>query len=178
ITLFNSMMCGGQGLNVTFDDESYSSHTAFQDSCAFVAPVKVGRFRPLQALNVFDNMDPIGNWTISVTDNTPGNGGTILNAQIIINQDNGFLPFPTLNDITYKKTGTNGYEIEGLDACGTAFAHYTDEVIEPGCDTMFSQIIYRTWTVTDEQGNVSPPCIQEIYVFRNDLTTLILPPHY
>ncbi|MFT5522629.1 MAG: subtilisin-like proprotein convertase family protein, partial [Pirellulaceae bacterium] len=71
-TLFNSVGDGGQDfLDTTLDDE------AATPIGSGAAPF-TGSFRPTESLSAFDNEDPNGNWTLSITDSAAGGGGRLV----------------------------------------------------------------------------------------------------
>ena len=53
---------------------------------------------------------------------------------------------------------------------------FTDERIEPICDTMFVKKVTRTYIATDKYGNTSAPCTQTVYLKRLNFDSIALPP--
>ena len=46
------------------------------------------------------------------------------------------------------------------------------------CSSPYSKVIQRTWGAEDASGNISASCVQNIYIYRNGLATLMFPPNY
>lgn len=78
VRLFDDI--GGSGnnfTNTTLDDEAATAITAG------VAPF-IGSFRPEQALSTFDHEKPLGTWRLEVSDDFPGETGTLDNWSLAI----------------------------------------------------------------------------------------------
>ncbi|MDW3195191.1 MAG: M12 family metallo-peptidase [Cytophagales bacterium] len=69
VTLFREQ-CGSAGdILISFDDGA--------DEATACPPNDDGTYQPLEALSAFENEDAMGNWTLSVADNGPGDQGSI-----------------------------------------------------------------------------------------------------
>ena len=181
VALFTSpgTTCTEDGLRLTMDDEAMMSYAELQAACEPAIPAITGQFQPQNSdLSDFDGKDPNGTWTITISDQSNGNGGAVQNLSIVIEQSGGTVVFPTRNAVTFTSTGTNQYNVSGIDACGDVTATYTDDAVDQPCTSPYEQIISRTWNTEDAEGNQSLPCTQIIYVFRNDLSTLEFPMHF
>lgn len=79
------------------------------------------------------------------------------------------------------QSGTTQYSLVNFDGCGDALLSYSDWIedidcrIEPG--NPYTKIIYRTWTVTDEQGN-STQCEDTLRLLRATITDILPPANY
>lgn len=71
----------------------------------------------------------------------------------------------------------NTYYLKGWDACTDATLHYQDQYFPYNCDSAFQELIIRTWTAEDMNGNVST-CHDSIKVERVRIQDLQLPPSY
>lgn len=67
--------CGQDDMNVTFDDQSTNTAADLEVTCG--TPAVVGDFQPLGAFSAFEGMDPNGNWTLNISDNGPGDTGSL-----------------------------------------------------------------------------------------------------
>ena len=65
----------------------------------------------------------------------------------------------------------------GHDACTEAVVSYRDEEMMFTCADSIERVIFRRWTAIDEFENVNS-CIQEIYVKRDSLASVTMPPNY
>lgn len=171
--------CDGDNVQLTIDDDAMMSYAELQSTCELTVPTITGQFQSENGnLNAFNGKDPNGTWTISVSDVSNTEGGTVQNLNIVFEQSGGTVVFPTRNAVSFTPTGVNQYDVTGIDACGPVTATYTDDPEDQPCTSQYSQIIRRTWNTEDDQGNQSAPCTQIIYVFRNDLSTLEFPMHF
>lgn len=172
--------CGYAGFRVTFDDQAMytSDDLESEEACTDNDPSIAGAYQPFQSLSAFNGIDANGIWEIIISDVYNGDGGPVNAANIVITQSGGTIGFPTSEDVTFTKIEENIYSVTGIDKCGPVEMGYTDESAEQGCDSPYSEIIYRSWGATDAEGNTSISCVQEIYVFRNDLSTLSFPPNF
>jgi len=73
--------------------------------------------------------------------------------------------------------GNNTYYLEGWDACTDATLHFQDQLFAYNCDSAFQELILRTWTAEDLNGNVSS-CHDSIKVERVRIADLQLPVDY
>lgn len=78
---------------------------------------------------------------------------------------------------TFYYIGNNQYYLEGWDACTDATLHYQDQIFPYNCDSSFQELIIRTWTAEDMNGN-SSTCHDSIKVARVRIQDLQLPPSY
>jgi len=170
--------CTSPNLQITLDDDAFNSYTDLETGCSDMAPAISGMFQPSQALNIFDGQDPNGDWTLTISDNEAGTGGTLLGAELVISQTGGIVSFPTENDVIAQTEGDNVFTVLGIDGCGPTTMSYNDMEIDQDCSSPFSVIIQRTWNAEDASGNESAVCVQNIFVFRNGLATLMFPPNY
>lgn len=69
VRLWDRQCAGNDDLDIIFDDEG--------DPVLCATPT-VGRFQPVQPLDVYDNGDITGDWTIKVVDNAPQDIGTLV----------------------------------------------------------------------------------------------------
>ncbi|RLA19607.1 MAG: hypothetical protein DRQ56_05050, partial [Gammaproteobacteria bacterium] len=140
--------------NVTFDDDA---DTPVAAACTGGSPALVGPVQPEQALAGFNGLLASGTWTLQITDDTGGDGGTLNIAGVDVEY---FVPLP--------------YAPIVHDGCGEVDYEYTDEVSGDDCTAI---VIERTWTVTDPSGN-SSTCIQTITITPLDLDDLEMPEAY
>lgn len=183
VTLFvlPSGFCPAQGIRVTLDDEAMNTAADLANGAACdpaVDPAISGAYQPDSPLSEFDGIDPNGEWTITISDVFNGDGGDILSAKIVVSQQGGNIGFPTSNDITFTQIDDQIYTVNGIDECGPVTLGYNDNVLEQDCSSNYTQIIERTWSGSDDSGNAVFGCVQTIYVYRNDLSTLTFPPNY
>ncbi len=137
-----------------------------------------GSYKPSSSLSTYNNMDPNGDWVITISDIANGNGGTINNVELVLSQSGAKISFPTTKDITYTPIDDYNFKVDGLDGCGSITLGYTDDVRPNDCASEFDKVIWRSWVSVDESGNTSDVCVQEIYVFRSGLEAIIFPPNY
>lgn len=64
------------------------------------------------------------------------------------------------------------------DNCGNSTWSHTISDVTPDCGSPYSLIRSVTWTLTDDSGNASAPCTQNIYVEKVDLNALEFPKNY
>ncbi len=176
INLFNSIAasCPGNNMMITLDDEAFYTYADLQSFCDTTDPAVHGIFRSADPLSNYDGIDPNGTWAITIADLAAGNGGDVSSVKLIIQENGGTVTLPTSKDVTYT-VDDDVYTVQGLDECGEATLSYTDEVLEEDCNSIYLQVIARTWFAHDAQGNISESCIQTIYVYRNGLATLTWP---
>ncbi len=170
--------CDQPNLQITLDDGAFNTYNDLLIACSDMAPAITGSYQPNQFFSVFDGKDPNGDWTISISDGIAGNGGTIIAAELVISQSGGIISFPTENDVMAQTEGANTFTVVGIDGCGALLMSYNDVEIEQDCSSAFSSVIQRTWSAEDESGNQSTSCVQNIYIYRNGLATLMFPPDY
>ncbi len=77
IQLFDGQCAGNNNINATFDDSG-------SNLVCGTNPALSGFIIPLQSLSAFNNENPSGNWTLSITDNFDGDGGAINNWSLSI----------------------------------------------------------------------------------------------
>ncbi len=87
------------------------------------------------------------------------------------------LGFPVpLADIL-NPNGPQPYIAMGIDACGNVTLTYTDSIVDQGCGSDTSSIIYRKWKAIDD-ANLMAMCFDTIYLQTGTLADIDLPPHY
>lgn len=170
--------CDGDGLRITLDDEAMMTAADLNNVCEATIPAIQGAFQSEGNLSIYDGEDPNGTWQITISDTGINDGGIVEGLSIVFTQKGGSVVFPTTNATTFNRTGPNQFTVNGIDPCGPVTAVYADNAVDQPCSSPYSQIIRRSWFVEDAEGNTSQPCIQNIYVFRNDLSTLQFPPNY
>lgn len=170
--------CVNPDMMVTFSDSATQSHADLKNACEAVSPAIEGIFRPQESFNVFNGIDPTGEWVLTINDMNGGNGGEVKSIELVLGQTGARLPFPTMSATTSTKVSPNTYRVTGIDPCGPITASYVDSIAEMSCSSVFSKIISRKWSAVDESGNTANTCNQLIYVYRNGLATLQFPPNY
>ena len=173
VPLFLGLACNGSNIIATFDDDGDAINCQ-----ATVTPAVAGRFIPVNALSVFNGQSLSGVWRVTIFDDVIGTGGTINNIHLIFRQSGAYIPFPTNREVTSVKVDENTYLVKGIDNCTDATMVYKDEVLEEDCASVYSKVIRRCWTGSDQAGNLAAPCCQLIYVYRNSLSTMTFPPNY
>ncbi|MCZ2101129.1 MAG: T9SS type A sorting domain-containing protein [Chitinophagales bacterium] len=173
VPLFLGLSCNGNNIMATFDDDGIPV-----DCQGAVTPAVAGRFQPVNSLSVFVGQPLTGIWRVSIFDHVSGTGGTINNVHLIFNQSGAYIPFPTNNEVTSVKVDNNTYLVKGIDNCVDATMVFKDEVVEEDCASIYSKVIKRCWTGTDQGGNLATPCCQYIYIYRNSLSTMTFPPNF
>ena len=146
-------VCGGTNdwANVTFDDEAA---TAVGAACGG-GPALTGSVQPEGLLSDFDGADASGTWTLMITDDAGGDGGTLNYVSIDVAY---FVQLP--------------YAPVATDGCGEVTLTY--EETESG-DECTAEIIERLWTATDASGNTAT-CLQTITILPLTLDGLEFPP--
>ena len=170
--------CDGDGIRITLDDEAMMTAADLNNVCEATIPSIQGAFQAEGDLSTFDGEDPNGTWQITISDTGVNDGGIVEGLSIVFTQIGGSVVFPTTNATTFNRTGPNQFTVNGIDPCGPVTAVYSDNAVDQPCSSPYAQIISRSWYVEDAEGNISQPCMQNIYVFRNDLSTLQFPPNY
>lgn len=127
--------------NVTFDDEAGIDVAA---ACMTGPPALTGFVRPEGLLADFDNQLASGDWTLMITDDAGGDGGTLNFVSIEVSY---FVTAP------YAPTGSDNCD-DDLDLT------YSDVESGDDCEAI---IITRTWVVTDDSG-LTASCVQTITV--------------
>ena len=179
IQLFNAAgSCTGDDIYAFFDDEATMAASAFADSCHATGPAKMGRFKAIQNLSGVEGGFMEGVWKIVIADNSSSDGGKVNALQIIMSQTGGTIPFPTDNEITYTKRDSASFIVYGIDNCTEAILHFKDSIVNQDCASAYEKIIYRTWRGVDAFGNQAQACTQPIFVYRNDISTLIWPKNF
>ncbi|MDF1697441.1 MAG: proprotein convertase P-domain-containing protein [Saprospiraceae bacterium] len=170
--------CTDPNIQITLDDDAFNTNVDLINACSGMSPAISGAFQPNQLLSIFDGNDPNGDWTLIVSDTESGTGGTVLGAELVISQSGGIVTFPTENDVIAQTEGNNSYTVLGIDGCGSALLSYNDLEFDQDCSSPYSKVIQRSWSAVDESGNTSTTCVQNIYIYRNGLATLMFPPNY
>ena len=67
--------CSGDNFSVTLDDEA---GTPVENMCLVPAPALAGSATPNNPLSAFDGQSVAGSWTITVSDNSGGDNGTLV----------------------------------------------------------------------------------------------------
>ncbi|NBB88569.1 MAG: HYR domain-containing protein, partial [Bacteroidetes bacterium] len=168
--------CGGDGLDVLFDDSAPNSNADFVNTCNN-NPAIEGEYQPLDPFAALNGQNPAGEWTITINDAAIFDGGEFSVAEFIIDY-NYSIPFP------FDFTGTpilideNTYQVSGFDPCGDVTASYEDEVVEiSDCDSELSSRVFRNWTVVDGSGN-TVTCQDTIEIIRSSLEDITFPPNF
>ncbi|MEL6864001.1 MAG: proprotein convertase P-domain-containing protein, partial [Bacteroidota bacterium] len=158
VVLANDVCDGDANWEVTFDDEAVAT---FPTACnTGNTPVLSGLVQPVESLSTFDDQIAQGAWTLTVEDDTDGQGGILNSATLTISY-----------------TLLAAYQPVATDACGTATLAFSDEEILGTCSDPFDRLINRTWTATDEQNN-STQCVQSLTFLRPTLNGIAFPPNY
>ncbi len=178
---FTSTSCSTADLDLTFDDESSMSYSSLVSTCGASAPAFSGTSQAQALLSAFDGSEASGILRITFTDQAVSAAGPttgILNSVTVsLTQEEGIVSFPGPIGASYTSTGTNQFTTNDIDPCGPVTLNYNDDIIEQPCTSPYIRTIQRTWSVVDASNNTSS-CTQTIYVFRNDLSDLVWPPHY
>jgi len=170
--------CGENNMIVTFDDEATLTNADLDAACSTDDPAISGEYQPAMDLSAFDNEDPNGTWTLRVSDFFFGDGGVVRSFTLEIGQSGGYIGYGVPESAVVIPYGDQSYTVIGLDPCGPAILSYEDEVINMDCTSPYTQVIYRTYTATDQSGNEAVSCIDTINVMRTDLGSLELPSNY
>lgn len=170
VPLFITGGCSGVNMQATFDDAA-ASPIICEPS---ITPSVAGKFTPFNSLAVFNGLPLEGNWQVTVYD-LSGVGGVVHKVHLIFGQEGAVVPFPTNSEMTAVLIDDRTYRVTGVDACTESTIMYTDEVVEDDCASIYSKVIKRCWTGIDPAGNLSVPCCQYIYIYRNSLSTLTFP---
>ncbi len=168
--------CIAPDMKIKLDDEA--SIGIGSATCSATSPAYNGRFKPKDALSVYDGLSVNGLWEITVIDSSSTDGGLINELSIVFSQTGGTVSFPTTKPVTFTEISPGYYSVIGIDPCGPVSMGYVDAVAESNCSSIYTKIIDRTWSATDASGNQAIACTQKIYVYRNGLTTLQFPPDY
>ncbi|MBK9105729.1 MAG: proprotein convertase P-domain-containing protein [Saprospiraceae bacterium] len=154
--LLVNQLCGSvdNWANVIFDDQASVSVTA---SCNPQPPALTGSVIPQGSLAAVNGESAVGTWTLRVTDNVGGDGGTLNTFGLNVSY------FLAVTSAPY-----------AYDACGEVELTYTDSESGDDCE---EQILTRTWTATDGSGNTST-CIQTITILPLTLDNIVFPPAY
>lgn len=182
LMVFPGGFCGEQGIRVTIDDQAMNSSNDLTSVAACIAganPAVSGAYQPLAPLSEFNGIDPNGTWTVTISDAFNGDGGTVNAVNIVVSQTGATVGFPTTNEnINYQQIDDQIYSVTGIDLCGPVTLGYNDNAMEQECSSDYAEIIERTWSGYDASGNSVIECVQNIYVYRNDLSTLSFPAHF
>ena len=182
LMVFPGGFCAEQGIRITLDDEAMNTAANLESLEACVAgadPAISGAYQSNAPLSEFDGIDPNGTWKITITDAFDGDGGVINAANLVVSQSGATVGFPTTNEnISYQLIDDQVYRVTGIDLCGPITLGYNDNTLEQECSSDYSEIIERTWSGSDASGNAVISCVQNIYVYRNDLSTLSFPANF
>jgi hypothetical protein len=85
--------------------------------------------------------------------------------------------FPVGDGVVLERLSNNKWAAYGLDACTDATLSYQDEVMVFPCYENFEKVIFRTWRANDEYNNTIS-CIEEIYIRKDSINGVIMPPNY
>ncbi len=174
--------CSEQGIRVTLDDEAMNTAIDLSNASACipdVIPAISGAYQPSSPLSEFDGIDPTGTWILTISDLSNGNGGAINAVSMVISQTGAKIDFPSTNEnLDFVQIDDRLYSVTGIDLCGPIRIGYNDDSMEQECTSKYSEIIERTWSGMDASGNPVIECVQNIYVHRNDLSTLAFPPNF
>lgn len=170
--------CGENNVNLTIDDEAALTSVDLQNACTTNNPSVEGDFQPIDLFSAFDGEDPNGTWIIRVLDFAAFDGGTVRKITLEVSQSGGRIGLPIPDGATYSSAGAQKYFVFGLDPCGPAILTYEDVVDKMDCSSPYTEVIYRTYTATDESGNNAVSCTDTINVLRTDLGSLELPRNY
>ena len=143
--------------DVTFDDEAAIGVAA---ACTGGVPTLTGSVQPEGSLADFNGSAANGTWTLMITDDTGGDGGTLGAVSIAI---------------TTEQAGA--YEPVVLEPCGGVTLTHSDLVVVGTCADDFKEQIIRTWTGTNASG-LSATCVQTITIERAELSDISAPINY
>ncbi len=140
--------------NVTFDDEA---GLAVATACNPIPPALAGSVIPQGSLATIDGQSAVGAWTLVITDQVGGDGGTL--NEVALNVDY-YLAVPSAPFAS--------------DACGEVTLTYTESESGDACEELF---LTRTWTATDGSGNTAT-CVQNITITPLTLDNVDFPAAY
>ena len=147
-------MCIRDRDNVTFDDQA---GLAVSTACSPIPPALAGSVIPQGALSDINGQSAVGAWTLVITDQVGGDGGT--------------LNFASLDVEYYLSVPSAPF---ASDACGEVELTYTDSESGDACEEL---TLTRTWTATDGSGNTAT-CIQNITITPLTLGNIDFPEAY
>lgn len=140
--------------NVEFDDEAGLAVTA---ACNPIPPALAGSVIPQGVLATIDGQSAVGTWTLIVTDNVGGDGGTLNQVTLDVEY---YLAVPSAPF--------------AFDACGEVDLTYTEVESGDPCENL---TLTRLWTATDGSGN-SATCVQTITITPLTLDNVEFPMAY
>ncbi len=140
--------------NVTFDDQA---GLAVATACNPIPPALAGSVIPQGSLATIDGQSAVGAWTLVITDQVGGDGGTL--NEVALNVDY-YLAVPSAPFAS--------------DACGEVTLTYTESESGDACEELF---LTRTWTATDGSGNTAT-CVQNITITPLTLDNVDFPAAY
>ncbi len=109
-----------------------------------------GMILPESALAGFNGIDPNGTWLLNVVDDAGGDGGCVINVNLVVSWS-----------FTAPGSGVTGVAT-AVDNCDPMPVITSSDFIIPG-DCVNEFTIERTWVATDNCGNISS-CTQTIFV--------------
>ncbi len=173
----DNVACTTPNIQLTMDDDAVLSPADLDNACNAVAPGISGEYQPVQSLANFNGKGMRGEWILAITDDALGNGGKLKNVSLIFSQTGATVSLPIPPGATFEYNGSNIYTVYDFDACGPVKMTYEDKSFKQNCNSMFSELIERSWTAVDPFGNTST-CLQLVQVVNNGAAFLIFPPDY
>ncbi len=172
--LFND---GGLAFNCDGYDDIVNDHETCQSYYLTNSTIN-GNIRPNGSLADFNNECANGDWRLVVRDNAALNGGCLHSFQISINwQDasaNGIFTRECDDDYS-PGTGAGNVPFPIVMECDPNYITYHEDAVQPmTCVGKYRQTIFRTWIVTDSDGN-STSCTQQIRLLGGDLDDVVFP---
>ncbi|MCB0525941.1 MAG: proprotein convertase P-domain-containing protein, partial [Saprospiraceae bacterium] len=182
VTLWNKLGgCAPAPIWARFDDEGSGVFDCPTYTTGINAQIPLG----FGVLSSFDGEPAKGTWKLRILDvDGSGDVSTIEIADLIINMSgvittgfpNGLVPLNNSN--VFMTPNPNVFNVPvGLDPCGPATLSYFDQPSTQTCASIYTKIITRHWTATDQSGNTAT-CDQIINVLRPTLFDITPPPDY
>lgn len=84
--------CSGDNLNLTFSDFAVDDYQTLETVCGAGAFAAEGTYQPAEPLGTFNGESPLGEWTLSITDNAGQDVGTLDSWSITFCSQSGTLP--------------------------------------------------------------------------------------
>ncbi|MEZ4894486.1 MAG: hypothetical protein R2778_15910 [Saprospiraceae bacterium] len=164
--------CAPAPIWARFDDEGSGVFDCPTYTTGINAQIPLG----FGVLSSFDGEPAKGTWKLRILDvDGSGDVSTIEIADLIINMSgvittgfpNGLVPLNNSN--VFMTPNPNVFNVPvGLDPCGPATLSYFDQPSTQTCASIYTKIITRHWTATDQSGNTAT-CDQIINVLRPTL---------